>query len=160
MSDDEKRKAKELKPYAVRQKLGIKDDPLYSFFSAHGPHVTKEYMRSKTIKKTELSKKGNPEIMVFLGGTKVFGHILWANIACIMAIFGALVYLGKAFPDRLNAQDYATVLDNLVNDFKIYLNQCIKIFSEAGLDTTELQEFLNKPDFMSYVAGQMQDSKR
>ena len=59
-SSDEKTKKKELKPVAVREKLGIKQDPLYAFLSAHGSHVTKEYVQSKSAKKREPSQEGNP----------------------------------------------------------------------------------------------------
>jgi hypothetical protein len=108
-SNDERRKRRELSPSAVRTKIGVKEDPLYAFFSAHGPHVTWEYVQSKSARKPEASEKGKPEIVFFLGGTKLVVHLLAANVGCVMALFTALLNVGKAFPDRVHAQDYPDV---------------------------------------------------
>ena len=82
-SDDERTKKRELSPVAVRSKLGVKGDPLYAFFSAHGPHVTWEYVQSKSARKREASEKENPEIVFFLVAQELsciyFGR-MWAAL--------------------------------------------------------------------------------
>lgn len=146
-SDDERTKKRELSPMAVRTKLGVKGDPLYAFFSAHGPHVTWEYVQSKSARKREASEKGNPEIVFFLGGTRIVVHLLWSNVGCIMALFTALLYVGKAFPDRVHDQDYPETLDGFVKEFREYVKRYVEFFKEAGLDTEDIEAYLNGPDF-------------
>ncbi len=145
-SQDERKKKQELSPYAVRTKLGVKEDPLYSFFSVHGPHVTFEYIKAKSGKKLEVSDKGNPQIEFFLGGTRIIVHLLMANFGCIMALFGALLYLGKAFPDRVHDQDYPDIVEGFLNEFREYSKRYVKFFKEAGIDTEDIETYLNDPD--------------
>jgi hypothetical protein len=146
-SDDEKRKKRELSPVAVRTKLGVKEDPLYAFFSAHGPHVTWEYVQSKSARKREASEKINPEIVFFLGGTKIVVHLLAANVGCVMALFTALLNIGKAFPDRVHAKDYPEIVRGFVKEFREYVKRYVEFFKEAGLDTEDIEAYLNDPDF-------------
>ena len=145
-SQDEKKKKQQLSPYAVRTKLGVKEDPLYAFFSVHGPHVTWEYVQAKSVQRLGVSDKGNPQIEFFLGGTRIIGHLLMANVGCTMALFNALLYLGKAFPDRVHGQDYPEIVRGFANEFKEYLKRYVEFFKEAGLDTEDIEAYLNDPD--------------
>jgi hypothetical protein len=145
-SDDEKRKKRELSPVVVRTKLGVKDDPLYAFFSTHGPHVTWEYVQSKSARKSKASEKGNPEIVFFLGGTKIVVHLLAANVGCIMALFSTLLNVGKAFPDRVHDQDYLKTVEGFLKEFRGYLKRYVEFFKKVGLDTEDIEASLNGLD--------------
>jgi len=145
-SQDEREKRKHLSPFAVRDKLGVKEDPLYAFFSAHGTHVTWEYVQAKSGIRLEMSDKGNPQIEFFFGGTRIIGHILMANVGCIMSLFSTLLYLGKAFPDKVHDQDYPEIVREFAKEFKKYLKCYVGFFKEAGLDTEEVEAYLNDPE--------------
>ena len=137
---------KKLKPAAVRQKLGIKNDPFYAFFSAYGSHVTKEYVQSRSAKKSELNQKGNPEIHFFIGGTRITFHLLWANVGCILLLFAAFIHLGKAFPDRVHGQDFVTLIKTYAKDFMVYIGRFTQFFKEAGINTEQIEDLLNDID--------------
>ena len=144
-SDDEKGKKRELSPVAVRTKLGVKDDPLYAFFSAHGPHVTWEYVQSRSASKPKASEKKNPEIVFFIGGTKLLVHILWANVGCIMALFTTLIHLGKAFPGRVHDRDFPEIVEGFLKEFREYIKRYVEFFKKGGLDTEDIEACLNDP---------------
>ncbi|MGO9139729.1 MAG: hypothetical protein ACLP9S_05205 [Syntrophales bacterium] len=145
-SDDEKKKMNKLKPAAVRKKLGIQEDPLYAFFSAHGSHVTKEYVQSRSVRKRKLSEKGNPEIHLYIGGTGILPHLLWANMACMVALFGAFVHLHKAFPNHVHEQDYPALCEAYAKDFMGYLKRFIEFTKETGINAEEIDDLVNKMD--------------
>lgn len=142
VSNEEKRKRNELSPWAVRKKLGIKEDPIYRFLSTYGPHPTFDYVKSKSARKASLSSNGNSEIHFFLGGTRLIRHIREANFNCILALQLALSIVGKAFPDRLHLEDYTETLKNAASDWKNYLLQHIQFYKDTELDVNDFELLL------------------
>ena len=142
-SDDEKTKMNKLKPAAVRKKIGMKDDPVYSFLSKYGSHVTKEYVQSRSLKKRKPSHNGNQQIQFSIGGTKTRGHLLWANDGCIRVLLLTFIQLFKSFPDRIHEQDYQAVVEKFAKDYIGYLRHYIELFKEAKINTEEIEAFFN-----------------
>jgi hypothetical protein len=154
-SGDEKAKARELSPKEVRKKLGIKNDPVYRFLSAHGPHGTFDSIRSKSARKHKQSANGNPEIHFFLGGTKIVVHLISANCECIQALSLALASVGKAFPDRIHSEDYIGMVKEMAREYKEYITRhVVPFFKESGVDTRELEDFMNGP-FINLLNDQL-----
>jgi hypothetical protein len=104
-------------------------------------------VQSKSARKPEASEKGNPEIVFFLGGTKIVVHLLAANVGCVMALFTALLNIGKAFPDRVHAKDYPEIVRGFVKELREYVKRYVEFFKEAGFDTEDIEAYLNAPDF-------------
>jgi hypothetical protein len=97
ISNDEKKKWKELSPAAVRKKLG-QDKSVYSFLSEMGAHPTMGYVQTQSAQKRKVVPDEKPQITFWMGGTKWEPHIIWANSACIFVLNIAIVHLGIVDP--------------------------------------------------------------
>lgn len=142
-SSNEQAKKKKLTPVAVRIALGIKEDPLYKFFSVHGTHVTKYYVQSRSSMSKKLSNKGNPQIRFSIGGTRDIPHQLWANVGCVLALAVALIQLGKSFPTRVHNQDFQNMIITFTKDFIEYLNSYVRFLQDAGINIEEIKIYLD-----------------
>lgn len=136
--EDRKRKKEELKPVNVRQKLGIDKDPLYAFLSAHGTHVSFEYVQAKSFKKADV-EKNTPTISFCLAGTRSLRHIYMANLGCVLALGQVLLCVGKAFRKRVHDEDYPLAVINYAIDFRKYILGFLNVFKEAGADVSEVE---------------------
>jgi len=64
-----------------------------------------------------------------------------------MALFTALLHVGKALPDRVHDQDYPEIVGGFVKEFREYVKRYVEFLKEAGLDTEDIEAYLNGPDF-------------
>ena len=143
ISNDERKKRRELSPAAVRKKLG-QDKSAYSLLSELGAHPTFGYVQTQSAQKRKIVTDERPQITFWMGGTKWVPHIIWANSACIFVLNIAIAHLGLSFPSRVHKEDYPTILETCMNEFKNYHdNHLIKWQKEHGIDTKEVESLVS-----------------
>jgi hypothetical protein len=145
-STDIKKKKKELSPAGVREKLGEKNDPVYAFFSSHGPHPSWDYARIKVGKISELSEKGNPLLTLFVGGTRFENHVVMAHAFCLLALIQALFTAYRIFENYIHKDDYFQIMKTCSEMFRSYMETIVvPELKKMGLDTTDLESHLSDP---------------
>jgi len=145
VSGDEQKTWAELRPAAVRKKLGEpKFDPMYAFFSELGSHGTFRGLQARG-GGIQNEIKDVTRIKLFVGGTPQVHHIVWTNSLCVYTALALLVKMTRVFAAYLNAEEIKGVL---VADSKANANYFIEYFVEwakaEGLDYQAALEFLSE----------------
>ncbi|NQT06645.1 MAG: hypothetical protein HQ575_03795 [Candidatus Omnitrophica bacterium] len=126
----------ELSPGKVRQKLGkgaiFKD--IYSLVSGMGAHPSFDMMRSRCRKAIELSEKGNPMILIKIGGSRSSKETVFSHFLLLLSIIMIMGMMIASFERRLNAEEAESAMTKCCMDyadlFDEYLNKPAK---EAGM---------------------------
>lgn len=146
-SGDEKKIWNELRPKAVRKKLGRdeKDEKMYSFLSEVGTHPTFKNFLNRTVKDIQVgeSKSTNEQARVFVSGTP-FEHIRIVHYALALQILNQGVsLLASVFGELLNKEEVEAKLKEQVKDFKYFIEKFfIPKTKELGIEADELTEQL------------------
>lgn len=112
---DEKKIWNELRPAAVRKKLGkVKNDPLYSFFSKLGAHGTFSGVQARTARRRARTEESVLGVTVWVGGVPSEEHVAFSVSYTIMATVSVLLSAVAAFSERLNEQDALGSLDSAI----------------------------------------------
>jgi hypothetical protein len=149
-SGNSKANMNELKPSAVRQKLGLpKFDPVYSFFSEMGTHGTFRGVQDRVAKRVKPEGTGIA-VSVWVGGIPRKDQVVQSICACIFAVVSSLLVAQEVFQDRLNMEEAVQVLqcsiDQSIEFLKTYL---VGWAQESGFDVTELlNHLMKKPSFI------------
>lgn len=151
-SEDEKAKLRELKPSAVRMKLGKpRFDPLYSFFSEVGTHGTFRGVQGRVAKrvKANSSDDGGIGVRVWVGGIPREDQIVMSISSCIFAVVSSLLTAVEVFHARLNEEDAARMLQTAIEQSVEFLQEHFVNWAEKnGFDVTELlYSIQKKPSF-------------
>jgi hypothetical protein len=75
---------KDLKPAAVRKKLGTpKQDPMYSFLSQHGSHGTFRGLQARSLRVNRDDTGEKKSFKIWVGGSPMLPHIVGTNSLCV-----------------------------------------------------------------------------
>lgn len=146
-SDDDRKVLQELRPSAVRRKLGQpKYDPVYSFFSEMGPHGTFKGLQARGVKEVSKgSETTNPRIRLWVGGCPIVHHIVWSSTACVHAVTATLLKVAEVFADDLNQEEIEAILRESIEASVAFIKEhYLGWATGVGLDCSEMVEFLNK----------------
>lgn len=147
-SEDEKKILNELGPAAVREKLGQKRfDPVYSFFSKLGPHSTFQAIRARTGVSKETLPRGKTQVGIWVGGCPQEYHVIMTNFFLIYVLLHVVIETIAIFDDYLDREEAIQVLQDAMNEFKKFtLTHVVQWAKGRGLDTSEIEEFLNNEE--------------
>jgi hypothetical protein len=147
-SEDQKAIYRELRPLAVREKLGKpKFDPVYSFFSEVGTHGTFRGVQGRVAKR-ETKDTGEPVqigVRVWVGGVPREDQLVISVSACIFAVVSCLVLATEVFIERLNEEEVLHILQAAVDRSADFLKEHFVGWADArGFDVTEMLEAIQK----------------
>lgn len=145
-SGDENKIWNELRPAAVRIKLGkSKHDPIYGMFSSLGVHGTFRAVQVKTIRKKEDSVPGRPAFLFQIGGNRSEHNTVWVNAFSIYALYSVIFQLMRSFESSLNQEEGEEVLKRIFTELKEYsLKHFVVWAKKAGLNVGDFEEFLGE----------------
>ena len=151
-SEDEKAILRELKPSAVRMKLGKpRFDPVYSFFSEVGTHGTFRGVQGRVAKRVGVDRRddGGIGMSVWVGGIPREDQIVMAVSSCIFAVVSSLLTAVEVFHDRLNEEEAVRMLQTAVEQSgEFFREHFVNWAEQSGFDVTELlQSIQKKPSF-------------
>jgi hypothetical protein len=146
VSGPDKKVRKELRPSAVRGRLGKpKFDPVYSFFSELGPHGTFKGLQARGARTNSPSEEGRPRFRLWVGGSPLRHHVVWTNSACVDAALTTLVKCVKVFAQYLNEEEMRHVLDSSLELQNRFVREhYVKWVESVGLDPKPLVDLLDK----------------
>jgi hypothetical protein len=146
VSENEKEIWSELKPAAVRKKLGEpKFDPMYAFFSALGSHGTFRGLQARGGGILKSDKNDRARIKLFVGGSPHVHNIVWTNSLCVHITLALLIKMSRVFASYLNAEEIKEVLltsSKATADF--FIEYFVQWAKDEGLDFKPALEFLSK----------------
>lgn len=148
--EDRERARKELDAKGVRLKLGKKSyDPVFSFLSEMGSHVTWMYTQPKIEMKLSRGESGlKGEAQIWVGGSPKKDNLVFANSGVIQALMTTLVAFTNTYQQYLLADEGLQVLLKAFEDYRKYmLEYFCKWMEENGTDTSKAQEFLKNIKF-------------
>jgi hypothetical protein len=142
---------KELRPAAVRKKLGQpKHDPIYSFFSSLGPHGTFRGLQARTAMAAQANHDGSRMLRIWVGGTPQIHHIVWANTMCVYCAMRALVKCAATLEKWLDHEEVLSVYQSVVGTTKRFLlDHYVGWAQSEGLDIVAITELLGKAPFQT-----------
>ena len=156
IGDDEKKIWDELKPGAVRKKLGNQvHDPLYSFLSKLGTHGTFKAVQSRTAMVVPASKDETTKILVWVGGCPLDHNVVWMNALLIHALFRVVLQVWQSFGDQLFQEECLKIVQEMFDDEVKYLKDYFLTWAkEKGLDTSDLNNFLSENTLVNILGRQ------
>jgi hypothetical protein len=134
----------ELKPSAVRKKLGRpKFDPVYGFFTELGTHGTFEALRKRV---TQTGKKdGRIQVAMRIGGTPWESEVEMAIACCIFTILSVLIAIGKVYETRLHLGELVAILRSRFERATAFLQEYfVDPRLKAGIDASALTDSYKK----------------
>ena len=157
-SGDEKKIWKELRPAAVRTKLGNpKNDPLYSFFSSLGPHGTFESVQVRMVKQVKIDTPDERmKVRISVGGHTPFKHhIAFVNTFCAFAAMSLLGTIATIFSEHMNEEEIEGKLGNAAQTFESLIeNYFLKWLESEGIPTNEIVKELKQKPWRQIQKGQ------
>ena len=143
--EDRENARHELDPKGVRLKLGKKSyDPVFSFLSEMGSHVTWMYMQPKVDIKVSRGNNGlKGEAQVWVGGSPKKDSLVFANSGVVQALMVTLISFTTTYQQYLLEEEGLQVLIKAFEDYRKYmLDYFCKWMEENGTDTSKAREFL------------------
>lgn len=144
----------ELSPSKVRLKLGKENifKEIYSLMSGLGSHPSFEMMRARCRKTKGLSEKGNPIILVKIGGSSSSKEAVFSHFFLLLSVIMVMAAEIISFGDRLNTNEAESAMIKCCMDYAdLYDEYLVKPVKESGgkVDGTarELMENLTKSLF-------------
>ena len=150
VSGDDKEVWSELRPSAVRKKLGEpKFDPMYSFFSELGSHGTYRGLQARggmIVKKNgEKGEEDRKRLTIWVGGTQQIQHIVWTNSLCVYTALKLLFRCAQVFAQYLDAEEMKHVFESESNiTAQFFIDHFVKWAKDEGLDYRLALDFLKK----------------
>jgi hypothetical protein len=137
---DRKRILNELKPGAVRAKLGRpKFDVVYSFLSEMGSHGTFEAVRRRVVRKKRGNQSDRPEIGIWVGGVPFDSEVVISVSLCIFAVMSTLIMAVVVFETRLYEKEVKEILRVRSKDTTEFLERYfVQFVKELGIDASDL----------------------
>lgn len=136
----------EFKPGAVRKKLGEEPhDPIYSFLSEHGPHITWRMIKDRAAVQVGKMEGDERTMMLWVGGTPLVHTIVLSIESCLQALVLALPKVASVFGDLLNTEEVKAAIRTVSEEFaRFVLDHFVGWAKEVGLDTTDLERFIRE----------------
>lgn len=123
-SGDKKTVWNELRPAAVRKKLGKpKSDAAYELFSEIGSHGTFTGLRHRVRKTSARTEKTNPSYAISVGGVRKDEHVVSAVSYAILIAVSTLLRTAGAFSKFLNEEDAVASVKAAVNHGMKFMEQ-------------------------------------
>ena len=155
VSGDDKKVWTELRPKAVRKKLGEpRDNPMYSFLSEHGSHGTFRGLQARSGQSRKQGDADRNKVTVWVGGSPMVHHVVWTNSLCVYTALQLLVKTTGVFANYLNEHEMSEVLQasaDLLKDF--FRTHYVEWAKGEGLDYETMLEFLNGEPWRVFEAA-------
>ena len=118
-------------------------DPFYSFLSAYGAHVTWRTVQIRTGVIKSPKDQGNPEIILFVGGTRFVSNLVHANILCFYLLYSGIIKLVSALGDFIDpGLALAAMQEAGMEILQFVLDQYVAWARKQGLDVDEMEQFI------------------
>lgn len=144
---DKKEKWKQLRPRAIRRKLG-KDEhsDLYSMLSELGTHSEFRSVQTRSNINKELDEKGNISLQLWIGGCPYEHNIVFTNSFLLYAVSLTMFSIVNVLMDFLLDSEVDNILKGVAEDIKSF-NICYFIpwAAEEDFDITPFLDLLLKP---------------
>ncbi len=143
---DPRRAWDEFRPGAVRRKLGEEShDPIYSFLSEHGPHVTWRMIRNRAAVRAKESGGDERTMMLWVGGTPLVHTIVFSIESCLQALVACVIKVAAVFGDLLHREEALAAIRAVSEEYSQFiLDHFAGWAREVGLDPTELERFIRE----------------
>ncbi len=136
----------QFRPVAVRKKLREEPrDPIYSFLSEYGPHVTWRMIKNRTAIKKGKDAGSKDTIALWAGGTPFVHAIVFSTESCLQVQVAAIIKVASVFGDFLNKQEAIVVVRHVSEEYsRFILEHFVGWAKDVGLDPTDLERFINE----------------
>jgi len=140
-SDDEREIINELRPSAVREKLGNpRRDPFYNFLSQLGSHASFKAFQARVAVSREPAEGGRRKLVVWVGGSPQEHHMLWVHTYILHALLSVMAKIIGVFEDRLDQAEILVACGTLAERFSKYvLDHLVPWSKKNGIPTDELE---------------------
>jgi hypothetical protein len=143
-SGDRDKILKELKPSAVRKKLGRPGfDPIYGFFTELGTHGTFEALQQRV---TQTGKnEDRTQVAMRIGGTPWESEVEMAIACSIFMVLSTLIMVGKVYETRLHIGELIAILRTGFKRGTGFLQEhFVNPRVHAGIDVSAVTESFKK----------------
>lgn len=143
---DPRRAWDEFRPGAVRRKLGEEsNDPIYSFLSEHGPHVTWRMIRNRAAVRVKESGTDERTMMLWVGGTPLVHTIVFSIESCLQALVACVIKVAAVFGYLLHKGEALAAIRAVSEEYSQFILDYFAAWArEVGLDPTELERFIHE----------------
>jgi hypothetical protein len=158
-SGDQKKIWNELRPKAIRKKLGKPhEDPIYSYFSKLGTHATFSGVKARTAYRPPRTKNADYGVTIWVGGVDKEEHLAFAVSYAIMATVSVLFSAIGTYVERLNEQDVMHNLDEAVETALNFMRDHFVVWAkQTGMDVESLLNFFkNRKSVADFFNGSRQ----
>lgn len=142
--EDAKRVLLELKPAAVREKLGRpRYDPLYAWFSELGTHSTFNAIRSFSAKTASRKVGGRPTLQFWIGGCPFEHNIIFINSFLLLAGVEVTRVIRRVYAESLTTDAADQALVDTGGELLDFITKYLVQFADqCGIDTRPLMRII------------------
>ncbi len=144
-SDDEKKIYEELRPSAVRKKLGNpKRDEMYNFLSQLGSHPSFKGLQARMVFSKKESDDAKRVAHIWYGGSPQLHHMLWAQVNLLHTVLFVMMKVVSVFEEYLNRDEVLTFTTSFGRGYIKYLiDHFIPWAKENGLKVEDFEKHVH-----------------
>lgn len=141
---DKKKILHELRPGAVRAKLGKpKFDPVYDFFTERGMHGTFGAVQKRVVQRGK--SQGTTRVAMWMGGVAWDEEVDIAISSCILSTLLTLITVAKVYETRLHPAEIRALIQARVNTGIEFLRtHLLKPLEDEGTDVSGITDSLSQ----------------